>query len=75
VSGCEIEISGEVSENYIYFEKDSFVRMIYGIEGFSDILGKEGIVKVRTEDFQGVKELLSILFPRRDFHIWKIDNW
>ncbi|OYT54818.1 MAG: hypothetical protein B6U76_07085 [Desulfurococcales archaeon ex4484_217_2] len=75
VSGCEIEIFGEVSENYIYFEKDSFVRMIYGIEGFSDVLGKKGIVKVRTEDFQGVKELLSILFPRRDFHIWKIDNW
>ncbi len=74
VSGNEVNMIEE-SNNKIYFDKDSFVRMIYGIQSFKEILSNNGLLSVKTENFRKVYEVLNILFPRKEFHIWTIDHW
>ena len=75
VSGNEVDIIENNSDNKIMVDKDYFVRMIYGIESFNDVLLKNGIISIKTEKFRKVYELLNVMFPRREFHIWTIDHW
>jgi len=73
----EVRVSeGKADVELRFVDMHSFVRMLYGIEGFADLLLK-GKIDVRRSDvkFQTLLNTMNVLFPRMKWFIWPADHW
>ena len=59
----------------VRIEWDEFTRMVYGIEGFSELLASGAATVCARGVSRKVVRAMAAAFPRLKFHVWRVDHW
>ncbi|MEM2570510.1 MAG: GNAT family N-acetyltransferase [Thermoproteota archaeon] len=76
VNGGEVNLNVEEEPSVkIFFDSNSFTRMIFGVETIEDLVF-ENMVRIHTTQYIGrVISMVKALFPRRIWFMSPIDHW
>lgn len=75
VRGGEVSIADEEPSVKIFFDSNSFTRMIFGVETISELIA-ENMVRIHTTQYIGrIVSIVQSLFPRRIWFMSPIDHW
>ena len=59
----------------VRIEWDEFTRMVYGIEGFTELLASGAATVCARGVSRKVVRAMAAAFPRLKFHVWRVDHW
>jgi hypothetical protein len=74
ISSGKINVVEGKSKNHIQVTSDGITKLIYGVEGFKEMLN-DGRDIIRIEIDGEALKIFEAIFPKRIFQISPIDEW
>lgn len=75
VQGGEVKVVETEPSATIFFDEDTFTRMLFGIETLSELMRGDAVRIHTSEPIGKVTSVIESLFPKRTWFTCPIDHW